>query len=365
MVEVRLDNVSKSFGKVKAVDKVNLLVKHGEFLVLLGPSGCGKTTTLRCIAGLEQVDEGKIFIGDEDVTDLPPAKREVSMVFQSYAVFPHMTVFDNIAFGLKLRKAPVDHIEKKVKEVAQLLRIEDLLDRYPHQLSGGQRQRVAVARAITVEPKVLLMDEPLSNVDALLRLQMRAELKLLQRKLGATTIYVTHDQVEAMSIGDRIAVMKDGKIIQCDRPMEIYENPADVFVGGFIGTPPMNFIDAVVCKINGKIGVKIDDFFLEASQFFAKELEKREGKEVLIGIRPENVKVENKPARNALEAINLIAEMLGSNKIITVQLGEKIAKFVVPPDFEIEPNAKVWLKIEKEKVRFMDKSTGKAIIPTG
>lgn len=363
MVEVKLENVSKSFGKVKAVNKVNMLVKHGEFLVLLGPSGCGKTTTLRCIAGLEQVDEGRIFIGDEDVTNLPPAKRGVSMVFQSYAVFPHMTVFDNIAFGLKLRKVPADHIKKKVKEAAELLRIGDLLDRYPHQLSGGQRQRVAVARAITVEPKVLLMDEPLSNVDALLRLQMRAELKLLQRKLGATTIYVTHDQVEAMSIGDRIAVMKDGKIIQCDKPMEIYENPADVFVGGFIGTPPMNFIDAVVCKANGKIGVKIDEFFLEAPQFFAKELEKREGKEILVGIRPENVEVENKPVKNALEAKNLIAEMLGSNKIITVQIGEKIAKFVVPPDFEIEPDEKVWLKIEKEKVRFMDKSTGKAIIP--
>jgi len=364
MVEVKLENVSKTFGKVKAVDNVNLLVKRGEFLVLLGPSGCGKTTTLRCIAGLEQVDKGRVFIGDEDVTNLPPAKREVSMVFQSYAVFPHMTIFDNIAFGLKLRKMPADHIRKKVKEAAELLKIGDLLDRYPHQLSGGQRQRVAVARAIVIEPKVLLMDEPLSNVDALLRLQMRAELKLLQRELDATTIYVTHDQVEAMSIGDRIAVMKDGKIVQCDTPMKIYENPVDVFVGGFIGTPPMNFLDGVICKVDDKIGVKIDDFFLEVPKIFAKELEKWEGKEVLVGVRPENVEAKNKPLEGALEAKNLITETLGPNKIITVQIGEKIAKFVVPPDFDIKPNEKVWLKIEKEKVRFMQKSTGKAIIST-
>jgi len=364
MSEVRLENVSKSFGDVKAIENVNLFVKKGEFLVLLGPSGCGKTTTLRCIAGLESVDSGKIFIGDQDVTDLPPAKRGVSMVFQSYAVFPHMTVFDNIAFGLKLRKTPIDQIKKKVKEAAELLRIEDLLDRYPHQLSGGQRQRVAVARAIVVEPRVLLMDEPLSNIDALLRLQMRAELKILQRELGATTIYVTHDQVEAMSIGDRIAVMKDGKIIQCDVPMKIYNNPADVFVGGFIGTPPMNFLDAVICRINGKIGVKINDFFIEAPKSFVKELEKREGNEILVGIRPENVKAKKKPIEGALEAKNLIAEMLGSNKIITVKIGEKIAKFVVPPEFDIKPNEKVWLVIEREKMCFMDKETGKAIIPT-
>jgi len=364
MVEVKLENVCKNFGDVKAVDNVSLLVKHGEFLVLLGPSGCGKTTTLRCITGLERVDKGRVFIGDEDVTDLPPAKRGVSMVFQSYAVFPHMTVSDNIAFGLKLRKMPTDHVRKSVKRAAELLRIGDLLDRFPHQLSGGQRQRVAVARAIVIEPKVLLMDEPLSNVDALLRLKMRAELKLLQRELGATTIYVTHDQVEAMSIGDRIAVMKDGKIIQCDTPMKIYDEPVDVFVGGFIGTPPMNFLEGIVCKVNDKIGVKVDGFFLESPKIFAKELEKREGEEIMVGIRPENVEAKNKPFEGALEAKNLITETLGANKLLTVQIGEKTAKFVVPPDFQVGPDNKVWLNIQKEKLRFMDKSTGKAIIPS-
>jgi multiple sugar transport system ATP-binding protein len=362
MVEVRLENVCKNFGNVKAVDDVNLLVKHGEFLVLLGPSGCGKTTTLRCIAGLERVDKGRVFIGDEDVTDLPPAKRGVSMVFQSYAVFPHMSVFNNIAFGLKLRKMPMDYVKKSVKRAAELLQIENLLDRFPHQLSGGQRQRVAVARAIVVEPKVLLMDEPLSNVDALLRLQMRAELKLLQRELGATTIYVTHDQVEAMSIGDRIAVMENGRIIQCDTPMKIYDEPIDVFVGGFIGTPPMNFLEGTVCKINGKIGVKIEGFFLESPKIFTKELEKREGEEIIVGIRPENVEARNRPFKGAMEVKNLITETLGSNKLLTVQIGEKIAKFVVPSDFQVGPSGKIWLSIQEEKLRFMDKSTGKSII---
>jgi multiple sugar transport system ATP-binding protein len=362
MVDVKLENVCKNFGDVKAVDNVSLTVKHGEFLVLLGPSGCGKTTALRCIAGLERVDKGRIFIGNEDVTDFPPAKRGVSMVFQSYAVFPHMSVFNNIAFGLKLRKAPVDHIKKSVKRAAELLQIGNLLDRFPHQLSGGQRQRVAVARAIVVEPKVLLMDEPLSNVDALLRLQMRAELKLLQRELGATTIYVTHDQVEAMSIGDRIAVMENGKIIQCDTPMKIYDEPINVFVGGFIGTPPMNFLEGTVCKVNDKIGVKIEDFFLESPEVFAEELEKREGEEIIVGIRPENVEARNKPFKGAMEVKNLITETLGSNKLLTVQIGEKIAKFVVPPDFQVGPSGKVWLNIHKEKLRFMDKSMGKSII---
>lgn len=362
MVDVRLENVCKNFGNVKAVDDVSLLIKHGEFLVLLGPSGCGKTTTLRCIAGLERVDKGKVFIGDEDVTDLPPAKRGVSMVFQSYAVFPHMSVFDNIAFGLKLRKVPMDHIKKNVKRAAELLQIGNLLDRFPHQLSGGQRQRVAVARAIVVEPKVLLMDEPLSNVDALLRLQMRAELKMLQRELGATTIYVTHDQVEAMSIGDRIAVMKEGKVIQCDTPMKIYDNPVDMFVGGFIGTPPMNFLEGAVREVNGKIGVMIGDFFLEPPKVFVEELKKRLNEKIIVGIRPENVEARNKPSKGALKAKNLVTEILGSNKLLTVQIGERLAKFVVPADFTVRADGKIWLIIEREKLRFMDKSTGRSII---
>src|ERR687897_130944 len=251
MAEVRFETVRKTFGKVVAVDDVDLDVSDGEFVVLLGPSGCGKTTLLRCLAGLEKVDAGRVVIGGTDATDLPPRRRRISMVFQSYAVFPHMRVFDNIAFGLRMQKERKTEVKNRVQSSAELLHIEELLDRYPAQLSGGQRQRVAVARAIATKSDVLLMDEPLSNLDALLRLEMRAELKALLRQLGATTIYVTHDQVEALSMGDRIAVMNKGHIVQLGNPLEVYDNPADTFVGGFIGSPPMNFLEAEVSNVGG------------------------------------------------------------------------------------------------------------------
>src|ERR671919_26728 len=251
MAEVHFQAIRKTFGKTVAVDDVDLDVADGEFVVLLGPSGCGKTTLLRCLAGLETVDGGRVRIGDRDATDLPPRRRHIAMVFQSYAVFPHMRVYDNIAFGLRMQKERKTTISERVQSAAELLHIEDLLDRYPAQLSGGQRQRVAVARAIATKSDVLLMDEPLSNLDALLRLEMRAELKALLRQLGATTIYVTHDQVEALSMGDRIAVMKMGRIVQVDSPLAVYDNPADMFVGGFIGTPPMNFLEAKVAQNGG------------------------------------------------------------------------------------------------------------------
>src|ERR671910_2541023 len=251
MAEVRFEAVRKEFGSVVAVDDVDLEVKDGEFVVLLGPSGCGKTTLLRCLAGLEKVDSGRVRIGGRDATDLPPRRRRISMVFQSYAVFPHMRVFDNIAFGLRMQKERKTEVKNRVQSSAELLHIEELLDRYPAQLSGGQRQRVAVARAIATKADVLLMDEPLSNLDALLRLEMRAELKTLLQQLGATTIYVTHDQVEALSMGDRIAVMKAGRIVQVDSPLAVYDSPADTFVGGFIGTPPMNFLEAEIVPNGG------------------------------------------------------------------------------------------------------------------
>ena len=246
MAEIRFEGVRKNFGKFAAVDGVDLVVDDREFVVLLGPSGCGKTTLLRCLAGLERVDEGRVFIGDRDATDLPPRRRRIAMVFQSYAVFPHMKVYDNIAFGLRMQKEKKAAIDERVTSSARLLHIEELLDRYSSQLSGGQRQRVAVARAIATTADVLLMDEPLSNLDALLRLEMRAELKTLLQTLDATTIYVTHDQIEALSMGDRIAVMNKGRIVQLGNPLEVYDNPADTFVGGFIGNPPMNFLEAEV-----------------------------------------------------------------------------------------------------------------------
>src|SRR5918992_5539915 len=251
MAEIRLEQVTKLFKQVHAVDDVKLTIADGEFMVLLGPSGCGKTTLLRSIAGLEQIDTGKILIGDREVTDLAPRHRQIAMVFQSYAVFPHMTVFENIAFGLRLAKLRGEEIRKRVADAAELLHIAELLQRYPSQTSGGQRQRIAVARAIAMQSQVLLMDEPLSNLDALLRLEMRAELKRLLKEIGSTTIYVTHDQVEALSMGDRIAVMRAGKLVQVGDPLTIYDTPVDRFVGGFIGNPPMNFLAARVERRDG------------------------------------------------------------------------------------------------------------------
>jgi multiple sugar transport system ATP-binding protein len=262
MADIRIENLTKRFESFIAVDNVTLTIEDQEFAVLLGPSGCGKTTLLRAIAGLGMADEGRISIGGRDVTYLPPRERKISMVFQSYAIFPHMKVYDNVAFGLKMNKFDKQEIDKRVREAAELLHIEDMLDRYPSKMSGGQRQRVAVARAIAMKSEVLLMDEPLSNLDALLRLEMRAELKRLLQEIKATTIYVTHDQIEALSMGDRIAVMKTGQIQQYDKPDTVYDLPTNRFVGGFIGNPPMNFMQGQIQRHNGRVNVRIGDFNL-------------------------------------------------------------------------------------------------------
>ncbi|MGE5576921.1 MAG: ABC transporter ATP-binding protein, partial [Syntrophothermus sp.] len=246
MAKVVLEHLNKKFGNVTAVNDANLEIKDKEFVVLVGPSGCGKSTTLRMVAGLEEITEGNIYIGDTLVNDVPPKDRDIAMVFQNYALYPHMDVYNNMAFGLKLRKFPKAEIDRRVKEAAKMLGIENLLDRKPKALSGGQRQRVAVGRAIVREPKVFLMDEPLSNLDAKLRVQMRAEISKLHNRLQTTMIYVTHDQTEAMTMGDRIVVMKDGLIQQVGAPLEIYDHPVNVFVAGFIGSPSMNFINAVL-----------------------------------------------------------------------------------------------------------------------
>ncbi|ACK42175.1 MULTISPECIES: ABC transporter ATP-binding protein [Dictyoglomus] len=291
MAEVKLENVTKRFGDVIAVNNVNLEIKDKEFIVLVGPSGCGKTTTLRMIAGLEEVTSGNIYIDGKVVNDVPPKDRDIAMVFQNYALYPHMTVYDNMAFGLKLRKYPKSEIDRRVKAAAEMLGIENLLKRKPKELSGGQRQRVALGRAIVREPKVFLMDEPLSNLDAKLRVQMRAELKKLQRTLGVTTIYVTHDQTEAMTMGDRIVVMKDGVVQQVDDPLIVYEKPNNVFVAGFIGSPPMNFIDATLssdAKIldlgSFKLGIPAD-----MQGFVAEQAKNYLGKKVILGVRPEHI----------------------------------------------------------------------------
>ncbi|NLY90511.1 MAG: sn-glycerol-3-phosphate ABC transporter ATP-binding protein UgpC, partial [Firmicutes bacterium] len=270
MAKVVFEHVYKKFPNgVVAVNDFNLEIKDKEFVVLVGPSGCGKTTSLRCVAGLEEASSGNIYIGDTLVNDVAPKDRDIAMVFQNYALYPHMDVYNNMAFGLKLRKFPKAEIDRRVKEAAKILGIENLLDRKPKALSGGQRQRVALGRAIVREPKVFLMDEPLSNLDAKLRVQMRTELQKLHNRLKTTIIYVTHDQIEAMTMGDRIVVMKDGVIQQVGRPLDIYDNPNNVFVAGFIGTPPMNFLEGVLRQENGRLYVDFETYkiYVPAGKF--------------------------------------------------------------------------------------------------
>ncbi len=361
MAGIRFQSIRKVFGKTVAANDVSLEIKDGEFMVLLGPSGCGKTTLLRCLAGLERVDGGRVLIGDRDVTDLAPRDRKIAMVFQSYAVFPHLTVFDNIAFGLKMQGRPRDEIKRRVEESARLLELSDFLTRYPAQLSGGQRQRVAVARAIVMQAAVLLMDEPLSNLDALLRLQMRAELKRLHADIQATTIYVTHDQVEALSLGDRIAVMQNGRIVQCDAPMDIYDYPANKFVGGFIGTPPMNFLPGVV-RVNGDgTRIAVGESQIAPSPALAPRLSAKNGQPILLGIRPENLVLASAQQANTIRARVLVVEPLGSHKLLTMQIGSEVSKVSVAPDQRVAPDDDVWLHFDPEKIRWMDAATGEAI----
>ena len=289
MAGVKYEHVFKRFGDVTAVDDMTIEIEDQEFLVLVGPSGCGKSTALRLLAGLEEISGGQIFIGDRVVNDVPPKDRDIAMVFQSYALYPHMTVYDNMAFGLKLRKTPKDEIQRRVKNAAEILGIEELLDRKPRQLSGGQRQRVAVGRAIVREPKVFLLDEPLSNLDAKLRVQTRSEITKLHQQLATTFVYVTHDQVEAMTMASRIAVLRAGKIQQVDSPQNLYDHPSNVFVAGFIGSPAMNFFEAKLEKSNGKLVVDSGVFRATVPTSKSAKLSEYVGKDVVFGIRPEDV----------------------------------------------------------------------------
>lgn len=356
MAEIRLENIRKTFGRIVATRDVSLTIHDSEFMVLLGPSGCGKTTLLRGIAGLEQIDSGRVHIGNKDVTDLPSRKRRIAMVFQSYAVFPHLTVYENIAFGLRMQRLPNMEIKKRVHASAELLQITDLLDRYPAKVSGGQRQRVAVARAIAVQAEVLLMDEPLSNLDALLRLEMRAELKRLLKEVKSTVVYVTHDQVEALSLGDRIAVMKDGEILQCDTPLQVYDYPASEFIGGFIGNPPMNFLE----------GEREGDSILAGGASFTPPPAVRaatgNGARVRLGIRAENIEAMSARTDSALAGSVLVVEPLGSHNLLTVQVGSERVKVNAHADTRFEPGQQIWLKLAPEKIRWMDRNTGRAIL---
>jgi multiple sugar transport system ATP-binding protein len=349
MVRVELEHVTKRFGRVVAVDDLSLEVQKGEFFVLLGPSGCGKTTTLRIIAGLEHPDKGRVLFDGEEVTHLPPARRGVSMVFQSYAVWPHMTVYENIALPLRVRKMRDEEIDRRVREVARLMRIEDLLSRYPSQLSGGQRQRVAVARALAVTPRVLLMDEPLSNLDALLRVQARAELKRLQHETKLTTIYVTHDQVEAMVLADRIAVMNAGRVLQVGSPEEVYTKPANRFVAHFIGSPPINLFEGVVEQDGINAG------FAKLPVAAGPDvLRSYTGKRVIVGVRPEDVRMT--PAPNHVELVGSVwlVENLGGEYVILVAVGDTVLRV---KSRERPATDKVRIYIDPKKLHIFDRES--------
>ena len=363
MSEIVIENAVKRFGKFTAIDNVSLTVHEHEFVVLLGPSGCGKTTLLRAIAGLGMVDDGRITIGGRDVTFLAPRDRNISMVFQNYAIFPHMTVYDNIAFGLKMRRADKAHIKERVDHAAKLLHIEGMLERYPSQMSGGQRQRIAVARAIAYESRIILMDEPLSNLDALLRLEMRAELKSLLKRLGATTIYVTHDQIEAMSMGDRIAVMQSGRILQIDAPTRVYDLPSNQFVGGFIGNPPMNFVHGQVQKSGSGYVVKIGEFTLIPTADIQSALPAYDGKNIYLGIRAEAMEVVTTPTPDTLPVTVDVVEPLGAQNLLTARVGSDIVKVSTAPDSPIKMGDQVWLRFPLAKIRWMNVDTGQAITP--
>ena len=364
MARVTIRNVTKRFGDVVAVNKVSLEAKDKEFLVLLGPSGCGKTTTLRCIAGLESPDEGEICIGDTLVNDLPPKDRDVAMVFQSYALYPHKKVFDNIAFPLKMRKVPKNEIEKRVRRIAKLLRITHLLDRKPRQLSGGEAQRVALGRAIIRDPRVFLMDEPLSNLDAKLRIHMRAELKRLQKDLGVTTVYVTHDQVEAMTMADEIVIMNLGAIQQVGDVHEIFEHPTSLFVAGFIGSPSMNFMDCTITEKNRSCFLDTGTFILPIPDDISKIIkEEATSSELILGVRPEDISLGKKRTpKKIVEAEVYVTEPLGSEIIVDLKVGDNLVKVKTTPDFEISIGEKAWIGFDKEKMHLFDKKTGKAII---
>ncbi|HEX6506571.1 MAG TPA: ABC transporter ATP-binding protein [Chloroflexota bacterium] len=354
MAEIAIRSISKTYpkGKRPAVNSIDLTIADGEFMVLLGPSGCGKTTLLRLIAGLEYPDSGSVSIGGRDVTNTPPRKREIAMVFQSYAIFPHMTVRKNIAFGLSMRHVSQDEIRRRVDDAAKLVQLEDFLERYPAQLSGGQRQRVAVARAIVMQPDVLLMDEPLSNLDALLRLQFRAELKKLVQELRTTTIYVTHDQVEALSLGTRIAVMREGEIVQVDAPMQVYDTPRTTFVGGFIGNPPMNFLRGQVQGSNGRVSVALGSQMLDAPT----ALSRLTGQEVQIGIRAENIDVWPHAMDGALPAEVQVVEPLGADVLLTVEVAGQSLKLLTRNDFPASPGLQISLRPQENKLRWFDQS---------
>ena len=353
---VSFEHVFKRFGSVKAVDDLSLDVENGEMLVLLGPSGCGKTTSLRMLAGLESITAGDIRIGDTVVNVLPPRARDIAMVFQSYALYSHLTVFENLAYPLRVRKLPKAEIDRRVRDVADVVQIGELLDRKPRELSGGQRQRVALGRAIIRRPAVFLMDEPLSNLDAKLRLHTRGELKRFQRELATTTIYVTHDQAEAMTLADRVAIMDRGVMQQVGPPREVYSKPASVFVAGFLGSPPMNLLDARLTSIAGSPALEIGGTAVPTSGGLAARLDTlpRDQNEVILGVRPEEVVMRREPGSGTIPAEVFVVEDLGNERLVTLDLGGQFVVARVPPDYPAEMGERLWFGFDPERAHLFD-----------
>jgi len=364
MASIRLEKVTKIFRSTKALNNMTLDIKDGEFFCVLGPPGAGKTTLLRLIVGLEKPDEGKIYIGGESMEGVHPSRRDIAMIFQNLALYPDKTVFDNIAFPLRQQRMPEDELNSKVKEVAKNLKIDWQLNKIPSQLSGGERQRVAIGRAIVRQPKAYLMDEPLSNLDALLRLEMRVTLKELQTSLKETFVYVTHDQVEALSMGDRIAILNNGLLQQVDEPEKIYKLPANMFVAAILGSPPMNFLECEFKKDKGKVSLFHKGFtVLIPDSEINKIIEDKIGIEglIVLGIRPEDIIIHKKAEKGLVSSEVYVIEPLGNETIVDIKVGDKVIKVLASPDFEAKPGERVWLEIKKGKLHFFNKKTGQAL----
>jgi multiple sugar transport system ATP-binding protein len=365
MASVTFDHVFKRFGDVVAVNNLDIKIEDKEFLVLVGPSGCGKTTALRCLAGLEDISEGRILIADQVVNDVAPKDRDIAMVFQSYALYPHMTVYDNMAFGLKLRKTPKTEIKKRVEFAAKTLGIEQLLDRKPRQLSGGQRQRVAVGRAIVREPKVFLFDEPLSNLDAKLRVETRANLSKLHQQLATTFIYVTHDQTEAMTMASRIAVISKGILQQIDSPQNLYDHPDNLFVAGFIGSPAMNFFPGTLVRSDGKVFVDGSTFKLQIPENRINVYAPYEGKQIIFGIRPEDIhNPQFAPPGIIAQPVNAkidVTELMGNEIFVYMKNGEHSFVARVDPRSRYQMGDDVQMTFNMENMQIFDRETEKAI----
>ncbi len=356
MASITLKNIKKTYEDgVTVIDNLNLDIKDKEFIILVGPSGCGKSTTLRMIAGLEEITDGELLIGDKIVNSVSPKDRDIAMVFQSYALYPHMSVYKNMAFGLKNRKVPKEEIDKKVKAAAKMLDIEEYLNRKPRALSGGQRQRVALGRAMVREPAVFLLDEPLSNLDAKLRTEMRSRISMLHKELKTTFVYVTHDQTEAMTMGDRIVVMKDGVIQQFDTPQMLYNHPQNIFVAGFIGSPQMNLIDAIIKMKNENYFAEFSGYSIKLPKRMNNKLKAYENKQVVFGIRPENMSISNQKEENTIKLHIDIAEMTGADYFLYGKLDNKKIIANVASNQNVESEKDYLIKFDIDRIHIFDK----------